>query len=141
MGQNYTGSVNSNWCISDEHFFMIEWHSNQKLMIGIIAEIYAWSINFDFINLTHLAFTTLERKGTKKFKEGRRDAPIIMPDPCLSGSKKLSIRAFIWGIVCFFTRVGFFRILKKAGELRLQSLFLFFLKQKSDRNLTEFSWK
>ena len=48
---------------------MIEWHSNQKLMIGIIAEIYAWSINFDFINLTHLASTTLEKKVPKSLKK------------------------------------------------------------------------
>ena len=34
--------------------------------------------------------------------------------------------------------VGSCRILKKAGEWRLQSLFLFWLKQKSDRKLTEF---
>ena len=25
-----TGSANSNWCISDEHFFMIRWHYNKK---------------------------------------------------------------------------------------------------------------
>ena len=28
-----TGSADSNWCISDEHFSMIQWHSNQKPMI------------------------------------------------------------------------------------------------------------
>ena len=28
--QSYTGSVNSNWCISDEHFFMIRWHYDKK---------------------------------------------------------------------------------------------------------------
>ena len=32
-----TGSANSNWCISDEHFFMIQWHCNQNPMIfGIL---------------------------------------------------------------------------------------------------------
>ena len=28
-----TGSADSNWCISDEHFFMIKWHSNQNKII------------------------------------------------------------------------------------------------------------
>ena len=38
--------------------------------------------------------------------------------------------------VCFISSVGSFKILKKAGEWRLKSLFL--LLQKSNRKLTEF---
>ena len=78
----------------------------------------------------HLASTTSERKCTKYFTGCGCGAPMIMPRPCLSSSKELSIRAFIKGIVCFCTRVGSFRILKKAGEWRLQSLFLFVIEAK-----------
>ena len=44
---------------------------------------------------------------------------MILPPPHPSGSKKLNIRAFIWGIVGFFTSAGFVRILKKAEDWSL----------------------
>ena len=43
----------------------------------------------------------------------------------LSESKKLSIRAFIWGIVCFCISIGSFRILKKACRFDWRTLYVF----------------
>ena len=61
---------------------------------------------------------------------GRHGAPLIMPYPCSPGSQRLSIDAFIWGIVCLCTMVGSFRILKKAGELRQRQFVFIFIAAK-----------
>ena len=80
-----------------------------------------------------MASRASEREGTMFFTGGDRGAPMIIPRPCSSGSKKLSIRAFIWCIYFFCTRIGSFRILKKAGVFFCASLFLFLLQWKSDK--------
>ena len=55
---------------------------------------------FDPINQS-LSFSTshglhnLRKKGIKHFSRGGRGTPMMMPCPCFSGSKKLSIGAFI----------------------------------------------
>ena len=98
-----------------------------------------WHKTFIFLfHQPQMASKASERKFIKNFKGGRRGPLIIVPRPCPSGSKKLSIGAFIWGIFYFCASIGSFRIWKKAGEWRLKSLFLFLLLQKSERKLTEF---
>ena len=47
------------------------------------------------------------------FMRGGSDNPMKMPRPCPSDSKKLIIRAFIWGTNCCCTNINSFRILKK----------------------------
>ena len=63
-----------------------------------------------------MASTASERKDTTTFTGGGRGAPMIVPHPCPSGSIKLSIRAFIWGIYFFCTSVGSVRNWSKAGR-------------------------
>ena len=49
----------------------------------------------------------------RPFYKSGRGAPMILPSSCTSCSKKLSIGAFLWGTVCFYIRIGSFRILKE----------------------------
>ena len=51
------------------------------------------------------------------FTGSRHGIPTMMPRPCPSGSKKLSIGAFIWSIVCFCTSNGSFRIWPQVLEI------------------------
>ena len=48
---------------------------------------------------------------------------LMKPRTYFSSCKKLNIKAFFWGIVCFCTTNGSFRILKKTGEI----MFLIFV--------------
>ena len=58
-------------------------------------------------NSTLLASMTSERKVANSFTGSGRGAPMILQNPYPSGSKKLNIRAFKWGIVGFCTKDGF----------------------------------
>ena len=40
---SFSGSQDSNWCISDKHFFMIKWHSNQKHVANVSDRVSAMS--------------------------------------------------------------------------------------------------
>ena len=53
---------------------------------------------------------------TYAFWASRHGALLIMPHPQTFRFKKLSIKLFFWGIVCFCTSKGSFRILKKTWE-------------------------
>ena len=50
------------------------------------------------------------------FAASGRDTLLIMPRPCLSGSKKLRSRAFCWCIIFYCTSNSSFRILKKTWD-------------------------
>ena len=117
---------------------MIEWHSSQNPLIFRILRLgnLIWNIQFLF-HQPHLASTASERKYITTFTGDGRGVSMIVPRPCPSSSKKLSIRAFIWGIYFCCTSIGSFRISKKAGDFFCSSLFLFILLQKSDRKLAE----
>jgi hypothetical protein len=80
-----------------------------------------------------MASTASERKSIKNFKG--------MCGPLHDSATPLYFRlinACIWGIYYFCASISSFRILKKAGQWRLKSLFLFLLLQKSDGKITEF---
>ena len=85
-----------------------------------------------------MASTTSERKCTKKIMVCGRGAPMKYPHPFLPPQKKLCTSAVIWGTQFFCARIGSFRIVKKTGVWRLQSLFLCLWKQVSDRKFTGF---
>jgi hypothetical protein len=95
-------------------------------------EIWFKTLGFYFINLTWPP-RSLKKKRTKTFTGGGCGASMIIPHPFLSGSKKLSIRAYF-----FCVRISSFRILKKTGDFFCSSLFLFLLPRKSDRKLAQF---
>ena len=82
-----------------------------------------------------MASTTSERKSIKNFKGGGCGPLHDSATPLYFRF----IKAEYWCFGVYFISVlGSFRILKKAGEWRLKSLFLFLLLQKSGRKLTEF---
>ena len=85
-----------------------------------------------------MASTTSERKSIKNFKGGGCGPLHDSATPLYFWLIKLSSGAFIWGIYYSCASISSFRILKKAGEWRLKSLFLFLLLQESDGKLTEF---
>ena len=81
---------------------------------------------FDLITSILILSTSLGLHGLRKkrfqtfyWRWAWHGTPMIMRLPFSSGSKKLNIGAFIWGIICFCTMLGSFRIIKNAGEWRL----------------------
>ena len=101
---NCTGSADSNWCISDEHFFMIQWHFNRKSRIlGFWdSEIWYKTFSFYFINFTWPPWPQKLKVHCFLWEVGKYGASIILtPPPVLEAQKKLSVRAFIWSIYFF----------------------------------------
>ena len=80
------------------------------------------------IHQPQMASTTSEIKITENFKESGCAPSMIVPRPC----RLIKAEYWCFNEVYFFfcASIGSFRILKKAGEWRLKSLFL--LLQKSD---------
>ena len=78
--------------------------------VGFLHFLHVFLISF--LNIQILwRLTALTPLPPMLFEARGHDALLIMP--C---HQKLSIRTFFWGIVCFCTSNGSFRILKKARE-------------------------
>ena len=57
---------------------------------------------------------------------------MILTRPCSSGSKKLSIRTFIWGIIFFCTMIGSFRISGKSLEFSSFPVYFYCCENQTD---------
>ena len=53
-----TGSAKSNWCISDEHFFMIRWHYDKKEDIFWNPQIGRFDIKHPHLKVINLVYFT-----------------------------------------------------------------------------------
>jgi hypothetical protein len=130
---NCTGSADSNWCISDEHFFMIQWHFNRKSRIlgSWDSEIWYKTFSFYFINFTWPPWPQKLKVHCFLWEVGKYGASIILtPLPFLRLKKSwvlgLSYGAYIFS-VC--TMIGSFRIFQNLEKgwsfLLCQFVFVF----------------